>query len=60
MTEVSTPRERMRARAEVRLAICRACPALVGRKPFERCLDCGCLMRAKVLPESTTCPRGKW
>jgi hypothetical protein len=48
-------------RAAARLAICLACPRLQHRrKPMERCLACGCMVRAKVLIGSFRCPEGKW
>lgn len=35
---------------------CRACPDKVGRL----CTACGCLIAAKTLVYSQSCPRGRW
>jgi hypothetical protein len=39
-----------------RLATCIECPNLVEGK----CTLCGCVMQAKVLVSSATCPLNKW
>jgi hypothetical protein len=47
---------------EVRLRLCRACPALLpGSMPMlDRCNLCGCFVAAKTAVPGQTCPAGKW
>ena len=43
--------------AEARLAICLQCPHL---SPLNRCLKCGCFLKAKTRLRTEKCPVGKW
>ncbi len=45
-----------------RLAVCGGCSALEkGSRPaFDRCMECGCFVRAKTTMRSQSCPIGKW
>ena len=44
--------------AEKRLAICKACPKYVSLT--HQCLECGCIMNAKVKLPNASCPLHKW
>lgn len=58
--DAPVPPQSARERAAARLAVCKSCPLLSGRRPLERCQACGCLVRGLVVPRSAVCPRGKW
>ena len=50
-----------REEKERRLAICRECPHLMDRgSKFERCSQCGCVLRFKAALEAWGCPLEKW
>jgi len=50
-----------REEKERRLAICRTCPHLMDRgSKFERCSQCGCVLRFKAALEAWGCPLEKW
>ncbi len=44
--------------AKDRLEICRSCPSFF--KGTSQCLECGCIMPAKVKLAEATCPLEKW
>ena len=50
-----------REEKERRLAICRTCPHLMDKgSKFERCSQCGCVLRFKAALEAWGCPLKKW
>ena len=50
-----------REEKERRLAICRECPHLMDKgSKFERCSQCGCVLRFKAALEAWGCPLEKW
>ena len=44
--------------AEARFEICKACPKYL--KLTHQCVECGCVMNAKVKLPNASCPLGKW
>ncbi len=44
--------------AKERYAICKECPRFVPLTT--QCLECGCIMKAKVKLPHASCPIGKW
>lgn len=44
--------------ADARFEICKACPKYL--KLTHQCVECGCIMNAKVKLPHAECPLGKW
>ncbi len=52
--------EVIEAKAEVKLKICFECPFRKEVLGISKCSKCGCMTKAKVRSDNSTCPDKRW